>query len=1066
MPHAHFETFRRFLLGVTFLLLAGYLDAQIDRANLTGTVFDPSGAVIRNAEVEASDQATGITTKAETNSQGLYRIPGLAVGTYKVKVSHPGFASLEFPDVLLLVGQTRTLDAHMKVGAAMQKIVVAVAPTPLEETSPELSGVIGKEQIEDIPVNGRNWASLLLLAPGAVDDGGGDQRTIRFAGRARDDNNYTMDGVDATGIQEQAQKSTTRLQVSQDAVQEFRVSSSLYTAEHGAGAGGQVDVVTKAGTDEFHGSAFEYFRNSVLDARPLNAFDAFTNQPIIPPFRLNQFGGTFGGPIVKNHTFFFLSYEGLRQFQGTTLVGLVPSATLRQAIVQTSPEMTPIVNAFPVGNVINFNGSVCNDPTADPCTDAFVHQGPTVINEDSWLVRLDHRFSDRDTIYGRASRDLSLTTAPLGNLFDLQKVNTHPANYLVAWQHSFSPTVFNEAKFGINRAPYHNPQTSIFPVEVDSDSFEALNNSATDNEVGTTLGYIDNLSIARGRHTFKMGIEVRRVRLNQGITEDDRYIYSDNVSLIYNGKIWPTSSGGDGLRHGVGNVELRGSWADHGLRHTFVLPYFQDEWKVKPNLTLNLGLRWEYYSVISEAHGHMSVFDLTGCGGFCPAGSPPYFPSYRNWDPRVGIAWAPAALHDKTVIRTGFGIYHGAGQNDDLNAALESDAYQRVQIGSANVPARFAISSLDAPNLAYPVDLSTLPASSLVLGPRAILRHRRDLYVEQWGLSLQQALPASFTFQSSYMGSHGTRLFARSNENMCLSPPTIDPVTGLDTACPRTLSQFSEVDIKRNDGTSSFNALSLSLQREFTRGWMWQTQYLWSHSINDGSVGGGEANAPENVNCRPCERGPSIFDIRHNFVSTSVYDLPLGPGRKFLNYSGVLGKVVGGWSLSGTGLFHTGHPLTVLIGLDPAQIPNGESISDERPDLVSGVPVIPTGQNRNNWINVNAFTMPPVDANGVITHFGNAPRGVIRAPRVWQLDTGLTKSTNLTEKAALEFRVEAFNIFNHMQLGDPSNLDILSGGFGVIDTTVNFNNNNDNFGPGNTGTGLPRQIEFMLRLKF
>jgi hypothetical protein len=691
----------------------------------------------------------------------------------------------------------------------------------------------------------------------------------------------------------------------------------------------------------------------------------------------------------------------------------------------------------------------------------------TTINEDSFLVRLDHSFTAQTKLEARASRDLSLTSAPLGNLFDLQKVDTHPANYVLALQHTFSPRVFNEVKFGINRAPYHNPQTSVFPVEIDSDNFEALNNSATDNEVGTTFGYIDNLSISHGRHTFKTGIEVRRIRLNQGVTENDAYMYSDNLSLIYNGQVFPVAAGGDGLRHGPGNVQLFGSWAGHALRHTFVLPYFQDEWKVKPNLTLNLGLRWEYYSVVSEAHGRMSIFDLGACGGFCPAGSPPYFPNYRNWDPRVGIAWAPASFHDKTVIRTGFGIYHGAGQNDDLNASLESDANQKVQIGSANVPARFSISSLDDPNLAYPVTPSTLPAIDLALGPRALLRHRRDLYVEQWGLSVQQALPRDFIFQASYIGSHGVRLFARTNENLCLVPPQIDPVTGLDTRCPRTLPAFGEVDIKRNDGTSSFNGLNLSVQRQFTHGWLWQTQYMWSHSINDGSVGGGEANAPENVNCRPCERGPSVYDIRHNFVSTSVYDLPIGPGRRFLNHTGFLGKVLEGWSLSGTGVWHTGHPLTPLIGLDPSQIPNGESLSDERPDLVPGVSVVPPGgQTPNNWINVNAFAMPPTSANGVILHFGDSPRGIIRAPHVWQVDTGLTKETKMTERTSLEFRAEAFNVFNHVQFGDPSQLDILGGSFGQINTTVNFNNNNDNFGPGNTGTGLPRQIEFMLRVKF
>ena len=237
MPRAQFSLRSVSLGGLVLLLVVGCGQAQIDRATLTGTVTDPTRAVVRDAKIHAKDQATGLESEAESNSQGVYRVPGLAVGTYTVTVTHTGFATAQFQDVVLLVGETRTLDAHLKVGAVMQRIVVEVAPTPLEETSPELSGVIKKQEIEALPVNGRNWASLLLLAPGAVDDGGGDQRTIRFAGRGRDDNNYTMDGVDATGIQEQAQKSTTRLQISEEAVAEYRVSSMLYTAEHGAGAG-------------------------------------------------------------------------------------------------------------------------------------------------------------------------------------------------------------------------------------------------------------------------------------------------------------------------------------------------------------------------------------------------------------------------------------------------------------------------------------------------------------------------------------------------------------------------------------------------------------------------------------------------------------------------------------------------------------------------------------------------------------------------------------------------------------------------------------------------------------
>jgi hypothetical protein len=257
------------------------------------------------------------------------------------------------------------------------------------------------------------------------------------------------------------------------------------------------------------------------------------------------------------------------------------------------------------------------------------------------------------------------------------------------------------------------------------------------------------------------------------------------------------------------------------------------------------------------------------------------------------------------------------------------------------------------------------------------------------------------------MGTHGVRLFYRNYINLCAQP--FD-----GTNCVRQFPDLGQVDIKKDIGTSTFNAGQFSLERQMKHGWMWEVQYMLSHSINQGSVGGGEANAPENANCIRCDLGPSVFDTRHNFTATGIYELPFGPGRRLASSSGgFLGKILEGWSLNGIGLFHTGHPLTPLMGLDGTQIPDGNARADQRPDLVPGVSVVPAHQSRNNWININAFAVPPMDANGVITHFGNSPRGIIRAPNVWQTDLALTKSTKLTERVKLEFRAEAFNVFNH-----------------------------------------------------
>jgi hypothetical protein len=466
------------------------------------------------------------------------------------------------------------------------------------------------------------------------------------------------------------------------------------------------------------------------------------------------------------------------------------------------------------------------------------------------------------------------------------------------------------------------------------------------------------------------------------------------------------------------------------------------------------------------------------------------------------VAWAPAGRHGNTVIRTGFGIYHGAAQNDDLNAGLESDTF-RVSFK----PATPADGALQPGWQQEMPDLSTLPAgSSTPNHPRALQRqNRRDLYVETWGLTVDNQLPAGFLASAAYLGSHGVRLFSRGAVNLCI-PSLNSGVNAANGTCARPLDQYfpgpngltdpadtidpyGSVDYKSDVGSSTYHALELTLERRFTNGLSFQSRYTWSHSINDGSVGGGESNGPENVNCLPCDKGPSIFDIRNKVTADAVYQLPFGPGKAHLNNPGLLGKVVGGWSFSTIGIWHTGHPLTVTMNLngnDTFLLPDGNDQTSQRPDLISGVPLTLPGRGRNGvpLVNPNAFQAPPIDpATSLFAHFGDAGNGIIRALNAWQIDMALMKETQLTERFSLEFGVQFFNIFNHVQLGDASTLSLdyspgatsangvltnlsAPGSFGVITTTNNFNNNNDNAASPNTGTGLPRQIQFMLRLKF
>ena len=1107
---------KSFLLRpLAFLLVvlgSSALLAQIDRAVLEGTVSDPSGRVIVGANVTVVAIDTGIGQEQRTNSNGYYRFPGLPVGRYSVTVSSQNFQTKKIQELPLQVGQTRTLDVALAVGGAKEEVQVNAVTGPADRSSAEASTVILSDQIANLPNNGRDWAGLTLLAPFAQDDGGGDQRTIRFAGRARDDNNFQFDGVDAGGIQEQAQKSQTRLQISQDAIAEYRVNSALYDAEYGTQAGGQIDVVTKSGTNDFHGGVFGYFRNSAFDARNFNDFDLNGN-PVIPPFRMGQYGLTVGGPIVKDKTFFFLSYEGLRQYQSTTQQFLVPSPPFQRQVLTTSPQMCTIMQGYPWrASTGAINGCAARysypdgafQTTADNANaDQLTAATPTTVHEDTWLARIDHKLNEKTLLYGRAQRDISLVDAPNGSSLPGDKLQTinHPANYLVALEHTFTPALFNEAKFYINRSPFHNPQASVLPFAVNTNSFVALNDNTADIEVGTTFGVVDNLSWTRGRHNFKTGMEIRRVRLNQGQTADNVLSFGDDSTLVS-----ATLSG----------IQFNAPWCCHGLRRTFYMPYFQDEFKVTPTLTLSAGLRWEYYGVVHEANNRTTVFDFNQFHGVCvgsgsqnlapnpgPINTPPcpsnpalYNANYRNFDPRLALAWAPSALHGKTVIRAGFGIYHGAAQNDDLNAGLESDTY-RVKVNQS-VP-------LD------PAFEQTVPDFSGLSGvdkagshPRALQRqNRRDLYAETWGLTVEHELPANFLFSTQYLGTRGVRLFSRGAVNLCTTPLTLNAA---GTDCVRPLDQFypagnpfGSVDIKRDIGASTYHALGVSLERRFTKGFFFQSRYTFSHSINDGSVGGGESTGPQNVNCLPCDKGPSVFDIRHNFTVNAVYDLPFGPGKTFLNDSGGLGKVVGGWSLSSVGLWHTGHPLTVQMGLGGTIVggpfdtfsqsyllPDGNDQTNQRPDVIPGVALTLPGGGRNGvpLINPAAFQAPPEDANGNFIRFGDAGNGLIRALNVWQIDLALMKETKLTERTALQFGVQAFNIFNHVQLGDPSpdrlTLNYVPGSmvgntvtnlanpgsFGVINTTVNFNNNNDNKASPNTGTGLPRQLQLMVRLQF
>ncbi len=984
----------RFWFVCSLLLLAVPLLAQ-DRADLNGTVTDPSGKSVPAAVVALQSPDTGLHRETVTNAKGIYEFSSLPVGSYTLTVTMSGFKPYVEKQVDLTFGQYRTLDARLQLGSTSEAVQVTATVEALNQTNGELGGAIESPQIKEIPIDGRNWATLMTLAPGAVNVGDGAQRSIHFNGHSLDDSNFTFDGIDTSGVQEQTQKADTRLNVSLDSIQEFRVSSAVYTAESGAAGGAQINVVSKTGTNAFHGSAFEYLRNNVLDSRsPFDPTD-------IPPFRLNQFGASFGGPIVKDKAFFFANYEGLRQDLSNTVIGFVPNQAFRDLVSKTSPVLAPIVNAYPHGQL-----------AVDQNTDQITVAARNTTTENSGMLRVDYRFSDKSTAYARYNIDNAYIDNPTDALGTHNVIPHIPQNFVLQFQHIFSPTLLNETKFGLNRANYHNWTYGTSPISLSTESFDGLSDNTLDSEIGTSFTYADNVTWIRGRHSFKFGVDIRRIRLNNsGNTIRDSSIdFATLDDFVNNRADSVTILEGEGIR---------------GDRRTFWMGYAQDDIKLTPALTLNLGLRYEFYSVAHEILNRAAVVDIYGCGGFCPTGTPFYDPNYGDLGPRFGLAWAPAALHGKTVLRTGYGIYYGGNQNDDFSDPMESA-----------VP-RYSMTSDDIPNLSYPVDPFVDPKYALY-SPKAIDRHRKDLSYQNWSIALEQQLPASFTGQIAYVGSVGRHLFSKYQVNL------IDPATG-----QRPLAGFSQFGLKANDANNNFNAMQISIERRFTHGFLWQTQYMWEHAIADGSTGSGDGVSFENMACRVCDRSSSPYDIRHTMTSNWVYQLPFGQGHQFLNGPSLVSNVLGGWQLSGLITASTGRPIDITVKRKAGDMLDGNTKS-QRPDLVPGVPLYPANQTIDNWFNPAAFAVP---AKGT---WGNLGRYAARGPGYYEIDTALQKRFRLTERFGLNLRAEAFNLFNHPIYDDPSG-NTSSGGFGQITSVLNT---------GAVGTGTPRRVEFALRLDF
>lgn len=990
------------LFRFLFVALVGYyasqLYGQVDRAYLSGTVTDPTNAVVSGAKVKIESPDTGFQREILSNAEGFFVLNGLPVGDFTVTVSKDGFQTLKFTQVNLLVGQSRTLNAQLRLSATASQVEVTAEANPLQETSPEVGLAVNENQIKNLPNNGRNWTSFLALAPGATNTGDGTQNSVRFFGRSRDDNNFTFDGVDATGVKDPRQEANLRLNISLEAIEEFRVSSSQYSAESGNGAGAQLNLVSKSGTNQFHGSAFEFFRNDKLDARrPIDAAK--------PPFRLNQFGGSFGGRIIKDRTFFFSTYEGLQQRLASTFISSVPSAAFRARV--TNPTLQPILQAYRPGTSRTANADI------DQLT--VVASQPT--QEHSGLIKVDHRFNDRNSMFVRYNLDDGVLTEIRNALLETRVSNFRTQNGVVQFQRIWTPSLISETRLGVNRSALRRDTNGTFNEGINIAGFAGLIVNQREVEIGTSYSWVQNLTWTKGRHTVKGGVELRKIDLVLSNSGGVTTAFSSRDNFIANR---------------ADSVQIAGALGSvKGLR-PYHFYFLQDEIKLTRNLTLNLGGRYEYYFVAKTSNGLGRVLDLERCNGFCPAGTPWYFPDRNNFAPRTGLAWAPGFLKNRTVFRLGYGIFYGPGQIDDVNAPIDS------------IPETFALSRNDQPALAFPAIQFLGQARSTGVSARAVQRDRQEGYSQQWTVSVQQQLPFAFVLQTAYVGSNGHHLFGRSFIN------TINPATGR-----RPYTGFSNIDIKTNNNNSSFQGLQVSLLRAMRHGLQAQLQYGWSHNIND-NAGAGDGNNNMISDCRRCDRGDAPWDIRHTATANVVYQLPIGRGTSTFN-QGVLGRVFEGWNVSGLWTVRTGLPFDVTINRAATDLPDGvistpgRAAPAQRPDFVPGVSFYTASRSPLGYLNPAAFRAP---ARGT---WGNLPRNALRGPGLWQIDFAAAKRTTLRENLGLEFRSEFFNLFNRAQYGFPVSNFSNPGTFGQILSVVNASP---------VGAGGPRQIQLSLRLNF
>jgi hypothetical protein len=1076
------------------------VDAQVAGGTLSGTITDPSDKTIPQAQVSITNVATGITTTVTTNSDGFFSAPNLLPGEYEITVSAKGFNTEARKGISLTVGAQQVFNLTLHIGSAAKTVIEVTTEAPaVQLTSSEISAVVNATTVRELPLNGRSWTDLAALQPG-VDSiqtqpgfqvgadrgnrGFGLQLTI--SGARPQQNNYRLDGVSLNDYANGAPGSVLGGNLGVDAIQEFSVLTSNYSAEYGKTSGGVVNAVTRSGTNAFHGSAYEFLRNDKLDAA--NFFEAGQRTP----FKRNQFGGAIGGPIIKNRTFFFADYEGIRQSKGIANVDFVPSPAARMGNLQSGP--------VTVDSAVQKYLALYPVPTctgADVCQ--FTFSAKQIINENFVTTHIDHRFSDKDKLTGTYLFDRTPYSSPdsFGNVL----LGSLSSRHIVAAEetHSFTPTFVNAVRFGYNHESVNNNQSvsAINPAAADTSLAAFAGRDAAFVHVGglsdmsggvgglptylyrwnSFQGY-DDAFFNRGTHALKFGFAFERMLSQATALTDPNGIWTfDDLSVFLQNQ--PTKFQGG----------IASSLTPRNFRQNIIGGYVQDDWRTKPNLTLNLGLRYEMATVPTETNGKLvnlrHITDLQPiCGVFVTGscvGTGALFsnPTLHNFEPRLGFAWDP--------FRTGkMAVRGGAGLFDVLPLP-----YQFTLLETQAIPFfQYTTLKVNDPNNPVPLTFPAVPPQDITgnkLRSTFIDSNPKRNYVTQWNLNVQYQLTPGLAAMVAYVGSRGVHQPFRVDE-ADLAIPTLTSAGYLWPANDSPINPaFGSIRGMFYQGRSYFNALELQLAKRMSHGFQMQGTFTWGRSIDTSSAtvaGDAFSNSISSLDWFDMRltRGLSDFNVGRTLVVNGTWDLPFAK-----SFSGPARWVADGWELGLILTVSDGVPFTPTWGTggDPANTLSSDDFAFPNRLGGSGCATLTNPGNPNNYIKTQCFAIPTApdlafwNANCLggdpvslqcFNLRGNAGRNILIGPGITNLDFSVFKNNHIkriSETFNVQFRVEMFNIINHANFAPPGPGDGNTDIFDATGTSLN-----PLLGNGGTAgllvrTTIPeRQIQFALKIIF